>query len=80
MSDLVFIEDGNPNVTSSGLINFGKRRQIGSVIRWIQKYQKVPFFFDTVQKIQDWLNNIENKEEKELHTLSLQYEPQTTTK
>jgi len=37
LTDLTFIEDGNPNNIGGGLINFFKRRQISAVIQEIQQ-------------------------------------------
>lgn len=116
LTDLVFIEDGNPNTLGSNsipikkssaegepkkatsspsnttppvivpspnpesmLINFSKRRQVAAVIRYLQKFQKVPFLFDAVPKLQTLLQNVETKEEKELYNLSLQLEPRDST-
>lgn len=39
LTDLTFIDDGHPDVTPSGLINFVKRRQMSAIIRVIQEFQ-----------------------------------------
>lgn len=46
LSDLTFIEDGNPD-TLDGLININKRRMVYAIIESVQQYQlvRVPLFF-----------------------------------
>lgn len=48
LSDLVFIDEGNPDTVESSipspLINFDKHRQVASVISEIQKYQQITYF------------------------------------
>lgn len=55
LSDLTFIEDGNPDVVHGGLINFDKRRLLASVLTEIQQYQQTPYPLQEVPLIRDYL-------------------------
>jgi len=55
LSDLTFIEEGNPNVvqdktTGIMLINFEKRNQVANVILEIQSYQQQCYYFQEEKK------------------------------
>eukprot|EP01095_Lingulamoeba_sp_RSL-Kostka_P014494 TRINITY_DN6330_c0_g1_i1.p1 TRINITY_DN6330_c0_g1~~TRINITY_DN6330_c0_g1_i1.p1 ORF type:complete len:181 (-),score=74.38 TRINITY_DN6330_c0_g1_i1:141-617(-) len=43
------------------LVNFKKMRYIASIIRQIEKFQKVPYCLDPVPSIQNWISNIHEK-------------------
>jgi son of sevenless len=79
LSDLTFIEDGNPNMLRNNekLINFSKRMKTTEVIRDLQQYQTVPYPFQRVNDLQIWLDNeLSNSSEiQELYHLSTQVEP-----
>jgi son of sevenless-like protein len=53
LKDLTFIEDGNPDILSDGLINVFKRRQIAQIIQRIKNYQQTPYPVEPVQYIRD---------------------------
>ena len=79
LSDLTFIEDGNPNMLRNNekLINFSKRMKTAEVIRDLQQYQTVPYPFQRVNELQTWLDNelTNSSEIQELYDLSTQVEP-----
>jgi hypothetical protein len=79
LSDLTFIEDGNPNMLRNNdrLINFSKRMKTSEVIRDLQQYQTVPYPFVRVNELQMWLDNelTNSSEIQELYDLSTQVEP-----
>jgi len=79
LSDLTFIEDGNPNMLRNNekLINFSKRMKTAEVIRDLQQYQTVPYPFVRVNELQMWLDNelANSSEIQELYDLSTQVEP-----
>lgn len=79
LSDLTFIEDGNPNMLRNNekLINFSKRMKTAEVIRDLQQYQTMPYPYQKVHELQKWLDNeLENSSEvQELYELSVQVEP-----
>ncbi|PKY00704.1 ras GEF [Aspergillus campestris IBT 28561] len=55
LTDLVFLEDGIPNQTPSGVINFGKRAKVAEVLREIQHHQRTPHYFLPVPELQDMI-------------------------
>ena len=79
LSDLTFIEDGNPNMLRNNekLINFSKRMKTAEVIRDIQQYQTAPYPFQRVHELQSWIEDeLNNSSEiNELYDLSTQVEP-----
>jgi son of sevenless-like protein len=79
LTDLTFIEDGNPDFlkSSNQLINFSKRMKTADVIREIQQYQSVPYNLNPVQEIQTFIdvNLKDSKDVKDLYEQSLSLEP-----
>ncbi|CAG8444390.1 17445_t:CDS:10 [Acaulospora morrowiae] len=79
LTDLTFIEDGNPNIIkkSRQLINFSKRMKTAEVIREIQQYQSMPYFLNPVRDIQVFIQTHlqESKDVSELYNQSLNMEP-----
>lgn len=75
LTDLTFIETGNPDKIQGGLINFGKRRKIAAVIMEIQQYQQQPYNLNQVAYIQKYLKEPKLLNDSELHELSLKHEP-----
>ncbi|GBB90672.1 hypothetical protein RclHR1_01770020 [Rhizophagus clarus] len=79
LTDLTFIEDGNPDFlkSSNKLINFSKRMKTADVIREIQQYQSVPYNLNPVKEIQMFINCHlkDSKDVKDLYEQSLSLEP-----
>ncbi|CAG8534743.1 7445_t:CDS:10, partial [Diversispora eburnea] len=79
LTDLTFIEDGNPNTIKKTrpLINFSKRMKTAEVIREIQQYQSVPYNLNAVQEIQIFIQSHlqESKDVGDLYDQSLNMEP-----
>jgi hypothetical protein len=81
LTDLLFIEDGNPDIKNDNLINWSKRKLQAEIIRSIQMYQQMGY----ERVIQDFddpdfenvLTELEKKCENmdTLYELSLKYEP-----
>ncbi|THC92905.1 hypothetical protein EYZ11_007629 [Aspergillus tanneri] len=69
--------DGIPNTTSSGMINFTKRRKTAKVIQEIQQYQTVPYALQPVPELQDYIicNIQAAKDVHEMYNRSLEIEP-----
>ena len=74
LTDLVFIDDGNPNFYE-GLINFKKREMIYKVIEEIQQYQQTSYNLPVEETIMAYLSNLEVVEEEELWEISMAREP-----
>ncbi|KAG0097364.1 hypothetical protein BGZ93_002896 [Podila epicladia] len=79
LTDLVMIEDGNPNnlKKSDHLINFYKRVKTAEVIREIQQYQSVPYCLTAVPEIQAFIRRGMDctKSVAVLYDMSLALEP-----
>lgn len=79
LTDLTFIEDGNPNQIkkSKNLINFSKRMKTAEVIREIQVYQAVPYCLTPVSEFQTFIKSHlqESRDVGDLYQQSLEMEP-----
>ncbi|CAI2171814.1 16221_t:CDS:2, partial [Funneliformis geosporum] len=80
LTDLTFIEDGNPNYlknSNNKLINFSKRMKTAEVIREIQQYQSAPYKLSPVQEVQTFIHFHlrDSSDVKDLYNKSLLLEP-----
>lgn len=81
LTDLTFIEDGNPNMLKSHphLINLDKRLKAAQKIQEIQSYQQSPYTLTPVTELQDFLHyhlsGTEETDSEVLYQASLQLEP-----
>jgi son of sevenless-like protein len=80
LTDLTFIEDGNPDFLRPDLINITKLRYGARVIQDIKQYQQTPYCLEPVPFIQDWLMSRELYNEKDLYDHSLLCEERTRKK
>eukprot|EP01098_Paradermamoeba_levis_P016727 TRINITY_DN9231_c0_g1_i1.p1 TRINITY_DN9231_c0_g1~~TRINITY_DN9231_c0_g1_i1.p1 ORF type:complete len:652 (-),score=199.83 TRINITY_DN9231_c0_g1_i1:128-2083(-) len=74
LTDLTFIEEGNPDITQN-LINFAKRRLIYHVIAQIQQYQQKGYNLYPIHQISRFFHKFKRVDEEELYKLSLLREP-----
>jgi len=74
LTDLTFIEDGNPNMHGK-LVNFFKRQLVSEVISNIQQYQQTPYNLEPVKFLQFWLMNIKTLDKEKCYEMSLQILP-----
>lgn len=75
LTDLVFIDDGNPN-TISGLINFRKREMTYKIIEDIQQYGQTPYSFGELDRnALDLVAHLPGMSEEDLWELSQKREP-----
>ncbi|KAJ3446948.1 guanine nucleotide exchange factor [Anaeramoeba flamelloides] len=79
-TDLVFIEDGNPDYINGNLINFSKRKLVYHVIHQLQYFQSSNYNLHPVYQIASFLNHFPRLEKKELYQLSLEREPRNVSK
>eukprot|EP00027_Filamoeba_sp_ATCC50430_P001473 CAMPEP_0168550490 /NCGR_PEP_ID=MMETSP0413-20121227/5669_1 /TAXON_ID=136452 /ORGANISM="Filamoeba nolandi, Strain NC-AS-23-1" /LENGTH=481 /DNA_ID=CAMNT_0008580957 /DNA_START=30 /DNA_END=1472 /DNA_ORIENTATION=- len=56
LTDLVFVEEGNPDYLDTGLVNFSKCKLVADVIKNIQRFQRKPYNLRPVPQIQDLFN------------------------
>jgi hypothetical protein len=80
LTDLTFIEEGNPNfVGPRKLINFKKRRQTAETIRKIQQYQQKSYNLEPVEFIQKKLKSQRVLDDTTLYDCSYYIEPKSGT-
>ncbi|EPS39237.1 hypothetical protein H072_7003 [Dactylellina haptotyla CBS 200.50] len=78
LTDLTFIEDGNPDlIKGTDLINFAKRSKCADVIREIQQYQLVPYSLQAIDPLQEYIlsNMAAAKDVHEMYEVSIKIEP-----
>lgn len=79
LTDLSFIEEGTPDFTPDGLLNFSKMRMIAHVIREIRHFQQTPYKIDHIPKVTSYLlDSSLLMDDDELYSRSLQIEPRTS--
>ncbi|EGC33639.1 hypothetical protein DICPUDRAFT_48828 [Dictyostelium purpureum] len=80
LTDLTFIEEGNPNIIRNNLINFAKYYLIHKVISEIQQYQWTEYQLNVAPIIQTFIRDIPQVNLDELYQLSLLKEPRGSLK
>lgn len=76
LTDLAFIEEGTPNFTEEGLVNFSKMRMISHIIREIRQFQQSSYRIEHQQKVTHYLlDKTLIIDEDTLYELSLKIEP-----
>ncbi|CAL1269973.1 unnamed protein product [Larinioides sclopetarius] len=76
LTDLSFIEEGTPNFTDEGLLNFSKMRMIAHVIREIRHFQQTPYKIEMSPKVTNYLlDPTRLMPDEELYQTSLCLEP-----
>ncbi|XP_042303746.1 ras-specific guanine nucleotide-releasing factor 2 [Sceloporus undulatus] len=76
LTDLAFIEEGTPNFTEEGLVNFSKMRMISHIIREIRQFQQTSYRIEHQPKVTQYLlDKSLIIDEDTLYELSLKIEP-----
>ncbi|XP_030048758.1 ras-specific guanine nucleotide-releasing factor 1 [Microcaecilia unicolor] len=76
LADLAFIEEGTPNYTEDGLVNFSKMRMISHIIREIRQFQQTSYKIDHQSKVTYYLLDKSSvMDEESLYEASLRIEP-----
>jgi len=75
LSDLTFIEEGNPDKLENGFVNFFKCRMVAEVIKEVQQFQQQPYNLTAVNEISGPLTSHKVVSESECFKLSLLAEP-----
>jgi len=81
LSDLTFIEDGNKDYLRvedgrTDIINFEKMRKVATVIQQVKIYQQMPYNFEKVDIIYNFLENgLTFLSEEECYAKSREIEP-----
>ncbi|XP_041081929.1 ras-specific guanine nucleotide-releasing factor 1 isoform X2 [Polyodon spathula] len=80
LTDLAFIEEGTPNYTEDGLVNFSKMRMISHIIREIRQFQQTAYKVEHQPKTTEYLlDNNAVLDEESLYEASLRIEPKLPT-
>eukprot|EP01104_Vermistella_antarctica_P007229 TRINITY_DN1798_c0_g3_i1.p1 TRINITY_DN1798_c0_g3~~TRINITY_DN1798_c0_g3_i1.p1 ORF type:complete len:937 (-),score=181.60 TRINITY_DN1798_c0_g3_i1:190-3000(-) len=79
LTDLTFVEDGNPAVVG-GLINFGKFRMVNDTILQVIQFQNVCYNLKLVPKFQQFIDTRQLLGEDDMYKLSISAEPRGKTK
>ncbi|KAK1158028.1 ras-specific guanine nucleotide-releasing factor 1 [Acipenser oxyrinchus oxyrinchus] len=80
LTDLAFIEEGTPNYTEDGLVNFSKMRMISHIIREIRQFQQTAYKVEHQPKTTEYLlDNSAVLDEESLYEASLRIEPKLPT-
>ncbi|KAN0023643.1 hypothetical protein ACTFIV_008030 [Dictyostelium citrinum] len=81
LTDLTFIEEGNPNIIRGNLINFAKYYLIYRVISEIQQYQWTEYQLNVAPIIQTFIRDVSiSSTSDDLYHLSLLKEPRNALK
>ncbi|XP_017742357.1 PREDICTED: ras-specific guanine nucleotide-releasing factor 1 isoform X1 [Rhinopithecus bieti] len=80
LTDLAFIEEGTPNYTEDGLVNFSKMRMISHIIREIRQFQQTAYKIEHQAKVTQYLlDQSFVMDEESLYESSLRIEPKLPT-
>lgn len=80
LTDLAFIEEGTPNYTEDGLVNFSKMRMISHIIREIRQFQQTAYKIEHQAKVTQYLlDQSFVMDEESLYESSLRIEPKPPT-
>uniref|UniRef100_A0A7M4E1B3 Ras protein specific guanine nucleotide releasing factor 1 n=1 Tax=Crocodylus porosus TaxID=8502 RepID=A0A7M4E1B3_CROPO len=80
LTDLAFIEEGTPNYTEDGLVNFSKMRMISHIIREIRQFQQTSYKIEHQPKVTQYLlDQSFVMDEESLYEASLRIEPKLPT-
>ncbi|XP_032197781.1 ras-specific guanine nucleotide-releasing factor 1 isoform X2 [Mustela erminea] len=80
LTDLAFIEEGTPNYTEDGLVNFSKMRMISHIIREIRQFQQTAYKIEHQVKVTQYLlDRSFVMDEDSLYESSLRMEPKLPT-
>ncbi|XP_046942452.1 ras-specific guanine nucleotide-releasing factor 1 [Lynx rufus] len=80
LTDLAFIEEGTPNYTEDGLVNFSKMRMISHIIREIRQFQQTAYKIEHQVKVTQYLlDQSFVMDEESLYESSLRMEPKLPT-
>ena len=75
LSDLVMLDEGNPDFVKGNLINWAKRSLAASIIQKVQAFQQKRFNISVIVQINEWLKDISTFSDEQLFHLSQSLEP-----
>jgi len=78
LSDLMFIDEGNPETLDNGLINFEKQCLVYDTIRTITMYQNHKYDLEEHEPLLSNLRSLPRLDGESLYELSLEREPRAS--
>ncbi|KAJ8303946.1 hypothetical protein KUTeg_017529 [Tegillarca granosa] len=79
LTDLSFIEEGTPDFTEDGLVNFSKMRMIAHVIREIRLFQQTPYRIEHHPRVTNYLLDPSRLlDDDQTYKASLEIEPKVS--
>eukprot|EP01113_Clastostelium_recurvatum_P049806 TRINITY_DN928_c0_g1_i4.p1 TRINITY_DN928_c0_g1~~TRINITY_DN928_c0_g1_i4.p1 ORF type:complete len:1284 (+),score=384.18 TRINITY_DN928_c0_g1_i4:97-3948(+) len=79
LTDLTFINDGNPTFLPNGMVNFDKCRRLAAVVQEIQQYQQTPYCLELVDYIQAFITSVPvGLGDEDVYKRSLEIEPRVS--
>ena len=75
LTDLTFIEDGNPDYLPNGFVNFTKRKMVGDQLLELLQYQQKRFNLFKIDKMIDFFDTFPLLSENDQYATSLLHEP-----
>jgi len=78
LSDLTFIEDGNPDTLDNGYVNFEKCQMVAKAILNMKQFQDAPYNLEAIDSVQEWISTWKSLSEKEIFDMSLIAEPRAS--
>lgn len=76
LSDFLFTDEKYPDrLPNTELINFGKMQSLAGILQNIKFNQGHRYWFEEVDKIQDYIKSYEPLDSKQMYALSLKREP-----
>ena len=79
LTDLIFVDEGNPTYLEDGAINFEKQRMIARLIRELLQFQNQQYSFASSRAEYAFTREFPLVEESQLYALSLKREPRACT-
>ena len=75
LTDLIFVDEGNPTYLEDGRINFEKQRLLAKLIRELLQFQNQQYSFARERAEYAFTREFPLVEESQLYALSLKREP-----
>jgi hypothetical protein len=75
LTDLTFLEDGNPDTVEGGLVNMKKRELVYQTIEQLQRYQVTPYTYPVLEPAATYATQLPSLHEDGLYEISLAVEP-----
>jgi len=71
LTDLTFVNDGNPDYGHWGFFNLAKRRKQYEILKQVSRFKEKGFVFLPVAALQDYIKTIQPLSEDERYSLAI---------